>query len=129
VQVFTNARCSMGIASRPTRFSPRARNDVLLIHHCELSPRHAEPAKFLNITALPAWASPVVRLHKQRLACELNQSLSHIGFSKCGSGTLFLLYTPLRRYLCKSLLMHVVVWGLLRGLRAFLRSLIMTCGS
>ena len=26
--------------------------------------RHAEPTNFLNITALPAWASPVVRLHQ-----------------------------------------------------------------
>jgi hypothetical protein len=69
---------------------------------------------FLNITALPARASPTVRLHKQRPIHELNQSLSNTGFFiytscpsnppalKCGSGRLFLLYTPLHRYLCRS---------------------------
>ncbi len=42
--------------------------------------RYAEPTKFLNITALPAWASPAVRLHKPSPAHELNQSLSNTGF-------------------------------------------------
>jgi hypothetical protein len=45
---------------------------------------------------------------------------------KCGSGALFPLYTPLHRYLLRSLLMHFVIWGLLRGLRAILRALAMT---
>jgi hypothetical protein len=84
---------------------------------------------FLNITALPARASPTVRLHKQRPIHELNQSLSNTGFFiytscpsnppalKCGSGRLFLLYTPLHRYLCRSLQTHLIVWGLLRPAR------------
>ena len=47
--------------------------------------RHAEPTNFLNITTLPAWASPTVRLHKERPAYELNQFLSNPGFSTCTS--------------------------------------------
>jgi hypothetical protein len=34
--------------------------------------RHPEPTKFLNITSLPAWASPTVRLHEKWPRHELN---------------------------------------------------------
>jgi hypothetical protein len=117
--------------------------------------RHAEPTKFLNIAVLSAWASPTVRLHRPRPTHELNQALSNPGFSiilrsqgvcrrrarrrhtyeanppalKVRKRQTFLLYTPLRRYLWRSLLMHVVVWGLLRRLRTFRRALAMTCYS
>jgi hypothetical protein len=40
-------------------------------------PRHAEPTNFLNTTALPAWASPVVRLRQERRIHKPNQSISN----------------------------------------------------
>jgi hypothetical protein len=44
--------------------------------------RYAASAQLLNIAALPAWAFPVVRLHQQRFAHTVNQSLSDTDFTR-----------------------------------------------